>query len=53
MTSSTSRPSRLPTVGSIRPRTSTLIPEPVVKEQQTRVLLVDDEPNVRRSLARC
>jgi DNA-binding NtrC family response regulator len=29
-----------------------LVPEPVKKERQTRVLLVDDEPNIRRSLAR-
>jgi DNA-binding NtrC family response regulator len=38
--------------GSIRPRSVTLAPEPVVQERQTRVLLVDDEPNMRRSLAR-
>jgi two-component system response regulator HydG len=44
------RPSRAP---SLRPRT-TVLPEPVGgrQERSTRVLLVDDEPNVRRSLAR-
>jgi len=44
------RPSRAP---SMRPRPS-IVPEPVgqIKERPTRVLLVDDEPTVRRSLAR-
>src|SRR5260221_4037703 len=39
---------------SLRPR-PTIVPEPAQgqpKERTTRVLLVDDEPNVRRSLAR-
>src|SRR5882672_2826088 len=44
------RPSRAP---SLRPRT-TILPEAGGQRQErtTRVLLVDDEPNVRRSLAR-
>jgi DNA-binding NtrC family response regulator len=46
----TQRPGRTP--ASLRPRTATLVPEPVKTERQTRVLLVDDEPNVRRGLAR-
>ncbi|HKQ71412.1 MAG TPA: sigma-54 dependent transcriptional regulator [Polyangiaceae bacterium] len=49
MTTSYRPPPRAP---SLRPRT-TLIPEPFgVKDKTVRVLLVDDEPNIRRSLAR-
>jgi DNA-binding NtrC family response regulator len=49
-------PSTRPPIGSTastrpRPRAST-IPEPPAAERITRVLLVDDEPTVRRSLAR-
>src|SRR5688572_2992194 len=44
------RPSRAP---SLRPR-NTPVPEAgtAAKERATRVLLVDDEPEIRRSLAR-
>jgi two-component system response regulator HydG len=50
MTASYRPSSRAP---SIRPR-STILPEPggQLKERCTRVLVVDDEPGVRRSLAR-
>ncbi len=43
------RPSRAP---SMRPRAISSAPPGAPKERATRVLLVDDEPNVRRSLAR-
>src|SRR5258707_15204501 len=43
------RPPRSP---SLRPRAISSVPPVMPKGRATRVLLVDDEPNVRRSLAR-